>query len=63
MEYHILIIYYVLKIVKVKIFLNLLLGNMVKLIVYLIHIMKINQLDLKHLCYDRTYVIMQMLTF
>ena len=29
----------------------------------LIHIMKINQLDLKHLCYDRTYVIMQMLIF
>ena len=25
--------------------------------------MKINQLDLKHLCYDRTYVIMQMLIF
>ena len=29
---------------------NLLLENMLKLIVYLIHIMKINQLDLKHLC-------------
>ena len=29
---------------------NLLLDNMLKLIVYLIRIMKINQLDLKHLC-------------
>ena len=35
----------------------------VKVIVYLIRMMKINQLDLKHLCYDRTYVIMQMLMF
>ena len=43
--------------------LNLLLGSMLNLIVYLIHIMKINQLDLKHPCYDRTYVIMQMLIF
>ena len=42
---------------------NLLLGNILKLMVYLIHIMKTNQLDLKHLCYDRTYVIMQMLIF
>ena len=63
MEYDKYIIFYVLKIVKVKIGLNFLLGNMLKLIVYLIHIMKINQLDLKHLCYDRTYVIMQMLIF
>ena len=30
-------------------YLNLLLENMLELIVYLIHIMKINQLDLKHL--------------
>ena len=44
-------------------YLNLLLGNMLKLIFYLVHIMKINQLDLKHLCYDRTYVIMQMCIF
>ena len=29
---------------------KLLLNNMLKLVVYLIHIMKINQLDLKHLC-------------
>ena len=63
MEYVKLIIYYVLKIVKVKICLKLLLGNVLKLIVYLIHIMKINQLDIKHLCYDQTYVIMQMLIF
>ena len=28
---------------------KLLLDNMLKLVVYLIHIMKINQLDLKHL--------------
>ena len=35
---------------KVKIYLNLLLDNMLKLIVYLIRIMKINLLDLKHLC-------------
>ena len=34
----------------VKTYLNLLLDNMLKLIVYLIRIMKINQLDLKHLC-------------
>ena len=31
-------------------YLNLLLENMLELIVYLICIMKINQLDLKHLC-------------
>ena len=30
--------------------LNLLLENMLELIVYLIRIMKINQLDLKYLC-------------
>ena len=35
----------------------------VKVNIYLMHIMKINQLDLKHLCYDKTYVIMQMLIF
>ena len=35
----------------------------VKLIAYLIHIMKINQLFLKHLYYDRTYVVMQILMF
>ena len=43
--------------------LNLLLDNMLTLIVYLIRIVKINQLDLKHLCYDRTYVIIQMHIF
>ena len=42
--------YYFLKIMKVKNYLNLLLGNMLVLIVYLIHIMKMNQLDLKHPC-------------
>ena len=36
------------------------LGNMLKLIVYLIRIMKINQLGLKHLCQGQTYAIMQM---
>ena len=35
---------------KMKYYLNLLLENMLELIVYLIHITKINQLDLKHLC-------------
>ena len=35
---------------KVKYYLNLLLENMLELIVYSIHITKINQLDLKHLC-------------
>ena len=45
------ITHYVLKnSVKVKIYLNLLLDNMLKLIVYLTRIMKLNQLDLKHLC-------------
>ena len=39
-----------LKIAKVKNYLNLLLENMLKLIVYLIRIMKLNQLDLKDLC-------------
>ena len=39
-----------LKIMKVKNYLNLLLDNILKLVVYLIHIMKINQLDLKHPC-------------
>ena len=34
---------------EVKIYLNLLLEIMLKLTVYLIRIMKINQLDLKHL--------------
>ena len=37
-------------IVKVKIYLNLLLENVLELIVYLILMMKIYQLDLKHLC-------------
>ena len=41
-------------------FVTLLLDNMLKSIVYLIRIMKINQLDLKLLCSDRIYVIMQM---
>ena len=45
-----LITCYFLKIMKVNNDLNLLLDNMLKLIVYLIRIMKINQLDLKHLC-------------
>ena len=48
---------------KVKNCLNLLLENMLKLIVYLIRIMKINQLDLKHLCYDQIYVISLMLIY
>ena len=50
-------------VVKAKIYLNLLLENMLELIVYLIRTMKINQLDLKLLCYDRIYVIMQMRVF
>ena len=33
-------------------YLNLLLENMLEFIVYLIHTMKIDHLDLKHLCYD-----------
>ena len=37
--------------------------NILKLIVYLIRIMKINQLDLKHLCYNQTYMIIQMRIF
>ena len=37
-------------IVKVKTYLNLLLDNMLKLIVYLTRIMKINQLHLKNVC-------------
>ena len=44
---------------KVKINLNLLLEIMLKLIVYLVRTMKINQLDLKHLCYDQIYAIMR----
>ena len=43
-----------------KIYLNLLLEIMLKLIVYLISIMKINQLDLKHPCSGQIYAIMQM---
>ena len=39
-----------LKIMKVKNYLNLLLENMLELIVYLIHITKTYQLDLKHPC-------------
>ena len=39
-----------LKIMKVSNYLNLLLENMLKSKVYLIRIMKINQLDLKHPC-------------
>ena len=35
---------------KVSNYLNLLLENMLKLKVHRIHIMKINQLDLKHPC-------------
>ena len=42
---------------------DLLLDNMLKLIVYLMRIMKINQLHLKLLCYDLIYVIIQMLIF
>ena len=49
MEYDKLITYYFLKIMKVNNYLNLLLENMLQLIVYLIRIMVINQLDLKHL--------------
>ena len=45
-----LITYYFLKVMKVNNFLNLLQENMLELIVYLIHITKINQLDLKHPC-------------
>ena len=41
------------KIKKLTNCLNLLLENMLKLIIYLVRIMKINQLDLKHLCYDQ----------
>ena len=37
------------KIMKMKYYLNLLLENLLELIVYSIHITKINQLDLKHL--------------
>ena len=48
---------------KVKTYLNLLLENISKLIVYLIRTMKINQLDLKILCYDQIYAIMRMLMF
>ena len=36
---------------------------MLELIAYLIRIMKINQLDLKLLCYDQGYAIMRMLIF
>ena len=51
MEYSkIIITYYFLKIMKVSSALNLLIENMLKLIVYLIRITKINILDLKHLC-------------
>ena len=39
-----------LKIMKVNNYLNLLQQNMLELIVYLVHITKINQLDLKHPC-------------
>ena len=39
-----------LKIMKVNNYLNFLQENMLQLIVYLIHITKINQLDLKHPC-------------
>ena len=38
------------EVMKGKTYLNLLLNNMLKLIAYLIRIMKINQLDLKLLC-------------
>ena len=50
----------ILKIIKVNNYLNLLLENMLELIVYLIRIMKINQFDLKHPCYDQIYVIILM---
>ena len=46
-------------IVKVKTYLNLLLENMLELIVYLICIMNINQLDLKHPCQGQIYAIMR----
>ena len=39
---------------------NFFLENMLELIVYLILIVKINQLDLKPLCYDQIYAIIQM---
>ena len=42
-----------------KYYLNLLLENMLELIVYLIHITKINQLDLKHLCYSDAYILVK----
>ena len=58
-----LITYYFLKIMKVKNYLNLLLENRLELIVYLIRITKINQLDLKHLCYDLIYAIILMHIF
>ena len=45
-----LITYYFLKIMKVNNNLNLLQENMLESIVYLIHITKINQFDLKHPC-------------
>ena len=48
---------------EVNNYLNLLLENMLELIVYLIRIMKINQLDLKHPCYNQIYVIMRMRIF
>ena len=51
------------EIVNVKTYLDLLLEIMLELIVYLIRIIKINKLDLKHLCYDQIYVIMQMRIF
>ena len=44
-------------------YLNLLLEIMLELIVYLIRIMKMNQLDLKRLCYDQIYAIMRMRIF
>ena len=43
-------IIFFLKIMKLNNYLNLLLENVLKLIVYLILITKINQLDLKHPC-------------
>ena len=45
---------------KVNNYLNLLVENMLKLIVYLILITKINQLDLKHPCEGQIYAIIQM---
>ena len=50
MEYDKIKTFYFLKIMKVNSYLNFLLENMLKLIVYLIRITKINQLDLKHPC-------------